>query len=222
MLENSLKETESLRVDEGQHQDMVAERELGREEVKLMEEQVKLRVHSLEKLGVLEKEIEEALNRVADYSSQLMGAAELKNIAQTAKRELKKSQALLSESLSQFEASQQHLTHLRAERNQREQRARQYQDHYHQMNDELAAQIEAAKIDKAERLMVLQGTASEQVAIAKENMAALQKEVQALAREGGIQVAEGVRRMVQIEEYVQGVIERVKNGFVGIPEIRLG
>jgi hypothetical protein len=34
--------------------------------------------------------------------------------------------------------------------------------------------------------MVLQGTASEQVAIAKENMAALQKEVQALAREGGI------------------------------------
>jgi len=28
--------------------------------------------------------------------------------------------------------------------------------------------------------------------------------------------------MVQIEEYVQGVIERVKNGFVGIPEIRLG
>jgi hypothetical protein len=34
-----------------------------------------------------------------------MGAAELKNIAQTAKRELKKSQALLSESLSQFEAS---------------------------------------------------------------------------------------------------------------------
>jgi hypothetical protein len=48
---------------------MVAERDLGREEVKLMEEQVKLRVHSLEKLGVLEKEIEEALNRVADYSS---------------------------------------------------------------------------------------------------------------------------------------------------------
>jgi hypothetical protein len=40
------------------YQQMIAERDLGREEVKLIEEQVRLRVQGLEKLTGIEKELE--------------------------------------------------------------------------------------------------------------------------------------------------------------------
>lgn len=35
-------------------------------------------------------------------------------------------------------------------------------------------------------------------------------------------MGEGVRRILQLEEYMHGLIEKFKNGFIGIPEIRLG
>jgi flagellar biosynthesis chaperone FliJ len=124
----------------------------------------------------------------------MVSAAELKNLSQIAKRDLKKQQALLSEALSHLESSQQQLTHLRGERNQREQRAKQYQEHYQQMNEELTRQLESHKIDKAERQMQL-STLSQQVLTAKEGLTQGQKEVQGIAREGALQAGEGVRRL---------------------------
>ncbi len=46
--------------------------------------------------------------------------------------------------------------------------------------------------------------------------------MQAISKEGALQAAEGARRLAQIEEYMQGLIEKFKNGFMTIPEIRLG
>jgi flagellar biosynthesis chaperone FliJ len=107
---------------------------------------------------------------------------------------LKKQQALLSEAVSHHESSQQQLTHLRGERNQREQRAKQYQEHYQQMNEELTKQLESHKIDKAERQMLL-STLNQQVVTAKEGLTQGQKEVQGIAREGAAQAGEGLRRL---------------------------
>ena len=69
------------------------EREIGREEFKLMEEQVRLRGNNLEKMALAEKEAEEVKNSVHDQASQLQNAAELKGLAKNAKRDLKKAQA---------------------------------------------------------------------------------------------------------------------------------
>ena len=104
-LQQMQKETERLRVSEDEYQQMIAERDLGREEVKLIEEQVRLRMQGLEKLTTIEKEIEQARNQANDQASQLVSAAELKNLSQIAKRDLKKSQALLSEALAHHESS---------------------------------------------------------------------------------------------------------------------
>lgn len=60
------------------------------------------------------------------------------------------------------------------------------------------------------------------MAAERERLGAGQKEVQAIAKEGALQAAEGARRLAQIEEYMQGLIEKFKNGFMTIPEIRLG
>lgn len=46
---------------ESEHQEMLAERDLGREEVKLMEEQVRLRAQGLEKMAAVAKEVEQAV-----------------------------------------------------------------------------------------------------------------------------------------------------------------
>lgn len=89
------------------------------------------------------------------------------------------------------------------------------------MNDELMRQLESQKIDKAERQMV-HSTLNEQMIAAKEGLAQGQKEVQAIARDGAAQAADGVRRLGQIEEYIQGLVDKFKNGFMNIPEIRLG
>jgi hypothetical protein len=105
-LQQTYRETEGMRVSEEDYQQMIAERDLGREEVKLIEEQVRLRVQGLEKLMAAEKELEQVRNQVNDQASQLVSAAELKNLSQIAKRDLKKSQALLSEALSHYESSQ--------------------------------------------------------------------------------------------------------------------
>ena len=51
-----------MRVSDEEYQAMLAERDLGREEVKLIEEQVKLRLQGLEKLAGIEKEVEQARN----------------------------------------------------------------------------------------------------------------------------------------------------------------
>ena len=61
-LEQTQKETEGMRVSDEEYQAMLAERDLGREEVKLIEEQVKLRLQGLEKLAGIEKEVEQARN----------------------------------------------------------------------------------------------------------------------------------------------------------------
>ena len=90
-LEQTHKETEGMRVSDEEYQAMLAERDLGREEVKLIEEQVKLRLQGLEKLAGIEKEVEQARNQVNDQASQMQSAAELKNLSQIAKRDLKKS-----------------------------------------------------------------------------------------------------------------------------------
>jgi hypothetical protein len=76
-----LQETEGLRVSDEGYQQMIAERDLGREEVKLIEEQVRLRMQGLEKLTGVEKEVEQARNQVSDQASQLVSAAELKNLS---------------------------------------------------------------------------------------------------------------------------------------------
>ncbi len=60
-LELAHKETWALVVTEADHQEMVAERDLGREEVKLMEEQVRLRAQGLEKMIGVAKEVEQAV-----------------------------------------------------------------------------------------------------------------------------------------------------------------
>lgn len=69
---------------------MIGERDIGREEVKLMEEQVRLRGNQMDKLEAIEKEEEERSRQVHDQAMQLQGAAELKAMAKAAKRELKK------------------------------------------------------------------------------------------------------------------------------------
>ena len=61
-MEQTHKETEGMRVSDEEYQAMLAERDLGREEVKLIEEQVKLRLQGLEKLAGIEKEVEQARN----------------------------------------------------------------------------------------------------------------------------------------------------------------
>ena len=68
-LQQTQKETERLRVSEDEYQQMIAERDLGREEVKLIEEQVRLRMQGLEKLTTIEKEIEQARNQANDQAS---------------------------------------------------------------------------------------------------------------------------------------------------------
>lgn len=69
---------------------MAGERDIGREEVKLMEEQVRLRGNQMDKLEAIEKEEEERSRQVHDQAMQLQAAAELKAMAKAAKRELKK------------------------------------------------------------------------------------------------------------------------------------
>lgn len=54
---------------EDEYQQMIAERDLGREEVKLIEEQVRLRMQGLEKLTTIEKEVEQARNQANDQAS---------------------------------------------------------------------------------------------------------------------------------------------------------
>jgi hypothetical protein len=61
-LQQTYRETEGMRVSEEDYQQMIAERDLGREEVKLIEEQVRLRVQGLEKLMAAEKELEQVRN----------------------------------------------------------------------------------------------------------------------------------------------------------------
>lgn len=68
-LQQTQKETERLRVSEDEYQQMIAERDLGREEVKLIEEQVRLRMQGLEKLTTIEKEVEQARNQANDQAS---------------------------------------------------------------------------------------------------------------------------------------------------------
>jgi hypothetical protein len=65
-LQQTYRETEGMRVSEEDYQQMIAERDLGREEVKLIEEQVRLRVQGLEKLMAAEKELEQLRNQVND------------------------------------------------------------------------------------------------------------------------------------------------------------
>ena len=61
-LQQTYRETEGMRVSEEDYQQMIADRDLGREEVKLIEEQVRLRVQGLEKLMAAEKELESVRN----------------------------------------------------------------------------------------------------------------------------------------------------------------
>ena len=68
-LQQTYRETEGMRVSEEDYQQMIAERDLGREEVKLIEEQVRLRVQGLEKLMAAEKELEQVRNQVNDQAS---------------------------------------------------------------------------------------------------------------------------------------------------------
>ena len=68
-LQQTYRETEGMRVSEEDYQQMISERDLGREEVKLIEEQVRLRVQGLEKLTAAEKELEQVRNQVNDQAS---------------------------------------------------------------------------------------------------------------------------------------------------------
>jgi hypothetical protein len=68
-LQLTYRETEGMRVSEEDYQQMIAERDLGREEVKLIEEQVRLRVQGLEKLMAAEKELDQVRNQVNDQAS---------------------------------------------------------------------------------------------------------------------------------------------------------